>query len=185
MLQNELRPAPGSRKARKRVGRGNASGHGTYATKGLKGQKARTGNDIRLAFEGGQMPLALKLARKRGFTNKWRVQYEWINVGQLARLDTTDITPAGLAAAGVLRRGDLPVKVLGDGEIDKAVTVSAHAFTASARAKIEAAGGRVNQLPGHAAARAERLRTEQAEAEAAAAEQDSNAGTGAEESADA
>jgi len=168
MLQHQLKAAPGSHRSRKRVGRGNASGHGTYATKGLKGQKARTGNDIRLAFEGGQMPLALKLARKRGFTNKWRVEYEWLNVGQLARLAAKDITPEGLAAAGLLRRTDLPVKILGDGQIDKPLNVSAHAFTGAARAKIEAAGGRVIQLPGRAASRAERLSAEAAQREQAA-----------------
>jgi large subunit ribosomal protein L15 len=167
MLQNQIKPAPGSRRPRKRIGRGNGSGHGTYATKGLKGQKARTGNDIRLAFEGGQMPLALKLARKRGFTNKWRLEYEWLNVGQIARLALDEVTPAELAAAGAVRRPDLPIKILGDGEIDRAVHVSAHAFTAAARAKIEAAGGRATQLPGRAADRAARL---QAEADQAAVE---------------
>ena len=159
MLQNELKPNPGARHKRKRVGRGNASGHGTYATKGLKGQKARTGNDIRIAFEGGQMPLALRLARKRGFTNKWRVEYEWVNVGQLNNLDPHggEVTPAALAKAGLVRRAALPIKILGDGRLDRPLSVSAHAFTASARTKIEAAGGRVEQLPGRAADRAARL----------------------------
>jgi large subunit ribosomal protein L15 len=157
MLQHDLRPAPGSRHAKKRIGRGNASGQGTYAGKGLKGQKARTGNDIRLAFEGGQMPLALKLARKRGFTNKWRVAYEWVNVGQLARIERDEVGPAEFAAAGLVRRTALPVKVLGDGTIDKPIVVRAHAFTAAARSKIEAAGGRIEQLPGRAKERAERL----------------------------
>jgi len=181
MLQHELKSAPGSRRPRKRVGRGNASGHGTYATKGLKGQKARTGNDIRLAFEGGQMPLALKLARKRGFTNKWRVEYEWLNVGQLARLATKDITPEGLAGAGLLRRSDLPVKILGDGEIDKPLNVSAHAFTSGARAKIEAVGGQVIQLPGHAASRAERLSAEATQREQAATAPDEGTATASDE----
>jgi len=163
MLQHQLKSAPGSRKKRKRVGRGNASGHGTYATKGIKGQKARTGNDIRLAFEGVQFPLELKLARKRGFTNNFRVEYEWVNVGQLARLAVDhEITPEVMAKAGLVRRRKLPVKVLGDGAIEKALVVSAHAFTAAARTKIEAAGGRVQQLPGHAADRAARLQAEQA-----------------------
>jgi large subunit ribosomal protein L15 len=170
MLQHELRSAPGSRRPRKRIGRGNSSGHGTYATKGLKGQKARTGNDIRTAFEGGQMPLALRLARKRGFTNKWRVEYEWVNISQLARLSAAEVTPESLVATGLVRRSRLPIKVLGDGEIDRAVTVSAHAFTAAARSKIEAAGGHVVQLPGRAADRATRLQNEaQDEAERASA----------------
>lgn len=158
MLQHELRSAPGSRHAQKRIGRGNGSGHGTYATKGLKGQKARTGNDIRTAFEGGQMPLALRLARKRGFTNNFRVEYEWVNVGQLARL-TSDapVTPESLATAGIIRRSHKLVKVLGEGSVNRPLIVHAHAFTASARAKIEAAGGQVEQLPGPAADRAARL----------------------------
>lgn len=158
MLQHQLKPAPGSRKRPKRIGRGNASGHGTYATKGIKGQKSRTGNDIRIAFEGGQMPLALKLARKRGFTNNFRVEYEWVNVSQLAAFATEiEVTPEVLAAAGLVRRPERPLKILGDGQLSKPLTVHAHAFTAGARAKIEAAGGRVEQLPGHAAERAARL----------------------------
>jgi large subunit ribosomal protein L15 len=163
MLQHELRSAPGSRRPRKRIGRGNASGHGTYATKGLKGQKARTGNDIRTAFEGGQMPLALRLARKRGFTNKWRIEYEWVNIGQLARLSASEVTPESLAAVGLVRRSRLPIKVLGDGEIDRPLSVSAHAFTGAARTKIEAAGGHIVQLPGKAADRAARLQEEERE----------------------
>src|SRR6266571_4570977 len=136
MLQHELKPAPGSRRPAKRIGRGNASGHGTYATKGLKGQKARTGNDLRIGFEGGQMALAARLARKRGFTNKWRVEYEWVNVSQLSHAAVDGIvTPDGLIAAGTIRRPHLQVKVLGDGQIDQALTVNAHAFTASARQK--------------------------------------------------
>ncbi len=158
MLQHELRPAEGARHATKRIGRGNGSGHGTYATKGMKGQQARTGNDLRTAFEGGQMPLALRLARKRGFTNKWRTEYEWVNVGQLAGLAGGEtITPDRLASAGLIRHTSRPVKVLGEGELSAPITIQAHAFTASARAKIEAAGGRIEQLPGRAADRAARL----------------------------
>jgi large subunit ribosomal protein L15 len=170
MQQHQLKPAPGSRHSQKRIGRGNASGHGTYSIKGIKGQKARTGNDIRAAFEGGQKPLALRLARKRGFTNKWRVEYEWVNVGQLERLEGSEATPESLASAGLVRRAYLPVKILGDGDVSRPLVVRAHAFTASARAKIEAAGGRVEQLPGHAADRAARLQArETAEAGSAAA----------------
>jgi len=132
MLQHELRPAPNSRRPRKRVGRGNASGHGTYATKGIKGQTARAGNDRRIAFEGGQISLARKLARKRGFTNKWRVEYEWVNVGQLASVGGAEpITPETLYRAGLVRRNQLPVKILGDGELTKAITVRAHKISAS------------------------------------------------------
>jgi large subunit ribosomal protein L15 len=183
MLQHELKPAPGSRHAKKRIGRGNASGHGTYATKGLKGQKARTGNDLRIGFEGGQMALSARLARKRGFTNKWRTGYEWVNVGQLARAaESGVVTPESLASAGVVRRPHMPVKILGEGEIGTAVTVRAHAFTASAKSKIEAAGGRVEQLPGRALDRAERIAAantsspEEPEPEAAPAEQEPQTG---------
>ena len=178
MLQHELKSAPGSRRPAKRIGRGNASGHGTYATKGLKGQKARTGNDLRIGFEGGQMPLSARLARKRGFTNKWRTEYEWVNVGQLSKAGSGgSVTPEMLVAAGIISRPHLPVKVLGDGQIDQALTVTAHAFTASARQKIEAAGGRVEQLAGHATERVSRL--EAARAEAAKAEADQAAAASA------
>lgn len=166
MQQHQLKPAPGSKRPRKRVGRGNASGHGTYATKGIKGQKARTGNDIRAAFSGGQIPLALRLARKRGFTNNFRIQYEWVNVGDLNRLDAgAEVTPELLLARGLIRRAQRPLKILGNGTVSKALTVSAHAFTASARDKIEAAGGRVQQLPGHAAERAARLQAAESQGE--------------------
>jgi large subunit ribosomal protein L15 len=171
MLQHELKPAPGSRRPAKRIGRGNASGHGTYATKGLKGQKARTGNDLRIGFEGGQMMLTARLARKRGFTNKWRLEYEWVNVGQLSKASAGgSVTAESLAAAGIISRPELPLKVLGDGEIGQALTVSAHAFTESARKKIEAAGGRVDQLPGHALDRAHRIAAEAKDEEASKAE---------------
>jgi large subunit ribosomal protein L15 len=170
MLQNELKSAPGSRRPAKRIGRGNASGHGTYATKGLKGQKARTGNDLRIGFEGGQMMLTARLARKRGFTNKWRTEYEWVNVGQLGKAaQSGTVSPESLVAAGIVSRPHLPLKVLGDGQLDQALTVTAHAFTASARQKIEAAGGRVEQLAGHATERASRLEAAKAEAEQSAA----------------
>lgn len=160
MLQHELRPAPGARRSRKRIGRGNATGQGTYAGKGLKGQKARTGNDLRIGFEGGQLALVARLARKRGFTNKWRAEYEWVNVGQLDRFDANEqVTPELLARNGVIRRTKLPLKVLGDGAVGKPLSVSAHAFSASARAKIESAGGHVEQLAGRASARAERLKS--------------------------
>jgi large subunit ribosomal protein L15 len=184
MLQHELKPAPGTRHAQKRIGRGNASGHGTYATKGLKGQKARTGNDLRIGFEGGQMALSARLARKRGFTNKWRTDYEWVNVAQLSRgAAGGSVTRESLAAAGVIRRAELPLKVLGEGEIDQAVTVHAHAFTASARAKIEAAGGRIEQLTGPATERTARLQAAE-ESSAAEAESTEPAETGEQASAE-
>ena len=139
--------APGARHRRIRVGRGNASGKGTYAGKGLKGQKARSGNDIRLGFEGGQLPLVRRMARKRGFTNIFRVEYEWVNLRQLAALPAGSVvTKDSLLAAGVIKRDDKPLKVLGEGELTHPLTVRAQRFTSGARQKIEAAGGTVDEL---------------------------------------
>ena len=147
MRQNELPPVPGSVHKKKRVGRGNASGHGTYAGRGMKGQKSRSGRDLRPGFEGGQNPLIRALSRKRGFTNRFRVEYEAINVGQLAAFAAgTALTPDSLRAVGLVKSARLPVKILGDGELAVALTVEADRFSASARAKIEAAGGSVVEL---------------------------------------
>lgn len=139
--------APGARHRRIRVGRGNASGKGTYAGKGLKGQKARSGNDIRIGFEGGQLPLVRRMARKRGFTNIFRVEYEWVNLRQLAALPAgSEVTQQSLLASGVIKQDKKPLKVLGEGELSRPLTVRAHRFTATARQKIEAAGGTVDEL---------------------------------------
>jgi Ribosomal protein L15 len=116
------------------------------------------------------MMLTARLARKRGFTNKWRTEYEWVNVGQLSKAaQSGKVSPESLVAAGIISRPHLPLKVLGDGQLDQALTVTAHAFTAGARQKIEAAGGRAEQLAGHATERASRLEAAKAEAEQAAA----------------
>ena len=147
MRQNELPPVPGSVRKRKRIGRGNASGHGTYASRGLKGQKSRSGPDLRIGFEGGQIPLVRALSRRRGFHNRFRVEYEPVNVASLARFEggaTVDV--AALRAVGLVKSGRLPVKILGDGEIAVALTVEAHRFSAAAKAKIEAAGGKAVAL---------------------------------------
>ena len=150
MRQHDLRPPPGAKRPRKRVGRGNASGHGTYSTKGLKGQKARSGNDLRIGFEGGQLPLVRRLHRKRGFTNIFKVYYEEINVAQLNRSPANaEVTPDTLRAAGLLKRRR-PVKILANGELDRPLTVRAHAFSTAAREKIEAAGGRAEEVNGGA-----------------------------------
>lgn len=145
--QNSLKPAAGSRTAAKRVGRGNG-GHGTYSGRGSKGQKSRAGNrKMRPGFEGGQLPLIKRLPRKRGFTNIFRTEYATVNVGVLNAFPAgTEITPESLRAAGVLKNLSRPVKVLADGAIDHAVTVKAHKFSASARAKIEAAGGTTEEV---------------------------------------
>jgi large subunit ribosomal protein L15 len=146
MKLHELSPAKGSKHSRKRVGRGPGSGLGKTAGKGEKGQKSRSGYSRRPGFEGGQMPL-LRRVPKRGFTNIWKVEVAVVNIGDLADLPENigAITPEALAERGLVRRGR-PVKVLGNGELSKALTVSAHKFSASARAKIEAAGGRCEEL---------------------------------------
>jgi large subunit ribosomal protein L15 len=143
-----LTPAKGSTHKKKRVGRGPGSGLGKTAGKGEKGQKSRSGYSRRPGFEGGQMPLVRRVP-KRGFTNIFRTEYAVINVGDLAELpeDTGAITPESLAEAGLVRAGR-PLKVLGTGEVGRAVTVTAHKFSKSARAKIEAAGGRCEELAG-------------------------------------
>jgi large subunit ribosomal protein L15 len=144
---NELSPVPGSVHKKKRIGRGNSSGHGTYSTRGMKGQKSRSGPDLRIGFEGGQIPLIRALSRRRGFRNRFRVEYEPINVGELAGLPAgSSVTPDSLRAAGIMKSNLLPLKILGDGEITVALTVEAHRFSTSARSKIEAAGGKVSEL---------------------------------------
>jgi large subunit ribosomal protein L15 len=148
MQQHELRQPKGATHKRKRVGRGNASGHGTYATKGLKGQKARSGGGVRIGFEGGQLPFIRRMARKRGFTNRFRVDYEEVNVGKLAALKAnSEVTEQSLRAARLVRGGK-PVKILGVGDLSVALTVEASSFSASAKQKIEAAGGTVRWLNG-------------------------------------
>jgi large subunit ribosomal protein L15 len=142
---HDLRPVPGSTKAPKRVGRGPGSGTGKTAGRGQKGQKARTGHSKNPArFEGGQMPLHRRLP-KRGFHNPFRVEYQVVNVGQLAELDG-EVTPEALREHGLIGSLRRPVKVLGNGELSSALVVRAHAFSTSARQKIEAAGGSAHEL---------------------------------------
>ena len=133
------------RKSRKRVGRGNGSGKGTYAGKGMKGQKARSGGGVRVGFEGGQMPLIKGLPKLRGFTNIFRTEYQVVNLGALGRLpeSVSEVTPEVLVRHGLVRSAKRPVKVLGQGELARALKIKASKFSASARAKIEAAGGSV------------------------------------------
>jgi large subunit ribosomal protein L15 len=139
---SQLAPAPGSVRDRKRVGRGNGSGHGTYAGKGLKGQKSRSGKNVRLTFEGGQLPMTRRLGKLRGFNNKWRVPYQPVNVSVLERFDAGSVvTPDTLVDAGVLKHLAEPVKILARGDLTRKLTVRAHAFSGAARARIEAAGG--------------------------------------------
>ena len=138
MKLHELSPAKGSKHKKKRVGRGPGSGNGVTAGRGHKGQKSRSGYSRRHSFEGGQMPLVRRVP-KRGFTNIFRKSYAAVNLSSLDGFEG-DITPETLAERGIVRRGAL-VKILGDGEATGAWNVTAHKFSASARAKIEGAGG--------------------------------------------
>ena len=143
MKLHELSPAKGSKHSKKRVGRGPGSGLGKTAGRGEKGQKSRSGASTRAGFEGGQMPLVRRVP-KRGFTNIWKVEYAVVNLSQLAELEGY-VTPQVLAERGLVRSGK-KVKVLGDGELDKPLRVTADKFSKSARAKIEAAGGSCEEL---------------------------------------
>ena len=136
-----LRPAPGSRKAPKRVGRGPGSGHGKTASRGHKGQKSRSGGGVRAGFEGGQMPLQRRLP-KRGFTNIFKVEYQIVNVKDLQGFEAhTVITPQLLRETGRIRTLRKPVKILGKGELSVALIVQSDKFSESAKQKITAAGG--------------------------------------------
>jgi len=148
MLQNDLRQPAGAKHKRKRVGRGNASGHGTYSGRGLKGQKARSGPGLRIGFEGGQLPLIRRMSRKRGFTNIFRVEYAEVNLRSLAsRFPAgSEVTPETLVQVGVIKNLKKPVKVLSQGDLEGALTVRAHKFSAAARQKIEAAGGKAEVI---------------------------------------
>jgi large subunit ribosomal protein L15 len=146
--QNSLSPAPGSRHASKRVGRGTGSGHGTFSGRGCKGQKARTGNNkVRPGFEGGQLPMIKRMPMKRGFTNIFKTTYSTVNVGELNQFESgAEINAEAMHAAGIIKSLAYPVKVLADGAIDRPLTVKASKFSASAKAKIEAAGGKVEEV---------------------------------------
>ena len=143
MRLHDLKPRPGAKHRRKRLGQGESSGHGKTSGRGGKGQTARSGGSIRPGFEGGQMPLYRKLPH-RGFNNyEFRTSYAVVNVGDLARLDAkvSEVNVEVLAAAGLVRPGVTMLKVLGDGEITRALKVTAQKFTGSAKAKLEKAGG--------------------------------------------
>ena len=143
MKLHELSPAKGSRRTKKRIGRGRGSGIGGTSGRGHKGQKSRSGYSRRLGFEGGQMPL-IRRVPKRGFTNIFRREYAVVNIGDLADLGD-EVTPELLVERGLVRRGS-PVKILGDGDLAAALRVRAHRFSRTARQKIEAAGGTCEEL---------------------------------------
>lgn len=145
MELKDLKPAEGSKRNRKRVGRGPASGNGKTAGRGMNGQKSRAGGGKGTGFEGGQTPLARRLPKLPGFRNFNRVEYVPVNVSRLdAKFNAGDLVDADtLYAAGIVKNPDDPIKVLGDGEITKALTVRVDKVSASAKAKIEAVGGKV------------------------------------------
>ena len=146
MRLHDLKPAPGARRARKRVGRGPGSGNGKTAGRGEKGQRSRSGYSSKRGFEGGQMPLHRRIP-KRGFHNLFRVEYRTVNVERLnVFAPGSEVTPEALLDAGLLRKGTDPVKILGGGEIKVAITVRAHRFAGAAAKKIEAAGGKAETL---------------------------------------
>ncbi len=141
MKPNEVQPPRGARKPRKRVGRGEGSGHGKTAGRGTKGTRAR--GSVHAFFEGGQMPLTRRVPKLKGFKPPARTVYGAVNVGQLEKVGGTEVGPDELRAAGLVRKRDRLVKILGAGDLANAVSVRAHAVSASARSKIEAAGGSV------------------------------------------
>ncbi len=143
MKLHELKPAEGSTKAKKRIGRGTASGQGKSAGKGQKGQNSRSGGGVRLGFEGGQMPLYRRLP-KIGFTNIFRKEYAVVNLSDLERFDNgTVVNPDVLKEAGLVKAMLSGVKILGNGDLTKNLTVQAHKFSKTAADKIAAAGGKV------------------------------------------
>ncbi len=144
MRQNELHPAAGSTAKRKRVGRGLGSGHGAYSGRGCKGQKARSGRGKTIpGFEGGQLRLIKRLPRKRGFVNIFRQEYHVVNLDNLSVFDPgTEVTSEQLLQAGLVKDLAKPIKILAKGELAYPLTVRAHKFSAAAKTKIEAAGGK-------------------------------------------
>lgn len=165
MQQHDLRPNPGAKTNRRRIGRGTGSGQGTTAGKGTKGQQARSGR-TRRGFEGGQISIAKRMPYKRGFTNHFRVEYAIVNLARIEELEMEGfIDQTVLAKAGVV---DLnrPLKILGEGELTRAIQVRANKVSASARAKIEAAGGSVELIAASAATGGDQAEGEQADSAA-------------------
>jgi len=147
MKAHELRPEKGAHRRRRRVGRGDGSGRGTYSGRGMKGQKARSGGGVGRGFAGGQLGIIKALPMLRGFNNKFRTEYVAVNLERLARFPSgSRITPATLKEAGILKGEKHPVKILSRGRLKIPLTVAAHRFSRAARAAIEAAGGSVEEL---------------------------------------
>ena len=146
MRLHELKAVPGATRAPKRKGRGTATGQGKTAGRGMNGQNSRSGGGVRPGFEGGQMPLYRRIP-KRGFTNIWRTEYAIVNVKDLNRFeDGTEVTPELLIAEGIVKQVKDGIKILGNGKLEKNLTVQAQKFTKSALEKIEAAGGKAQVI---------------------------------------
>ena len=147
MRQNDLRPPEGARRSRKRVGRGDSSGYGSYSGRGVKGQKSRSGGGVRLGFQGGGLRLIKALPMIRGFTNVFRKDYSVVNIDRLGGFPaSTEVTLDVLVKSGLVRDPRKPVKILGRGELDVSLVVEGHKFSTQAREKIESAGGSVREL---------------------------------------
>jgi large subunit ribosomal protein L15 len=146
MHVHDLQPVPGSNKRAKRMARGIGGRGGKTHGRGTKGQRARGRGKVNVGFEGGQMPMKQRVPKLKGFTNPFRVEYQAINLDVLDALEETAITPATLYAHGLVSKGSL-IKILGRGELNRAVTVTAHAFSKTAQAAITAAGGTIEVLP--------------------------------------
>ena len=147
MKQHELRSPQGAKKNRKRIGRGNARGTGTYSGRGIKGQNSRSGGGVRPGFEGGQQRLIKGMPSLRGFTNIFRTEYAPVNIDTLTGFETgTEVTLGLMVSSGIVKDLSKPVKVLGRGEITILLTVEANSFSESAKRKIEAAGGSVREV---------------------------------------
>ena len=147
MDQSNLKPPVGAKHKKKRVGCGDGSGHGTFSTRGCKGQKSRSGRDLRPGFEGGQLPIIKRLPWTRGFTNVAKIQYSVVNVGDLKLFDAgSEVSPESMLDKGLVKSIKFPVKILGNGELERSLTVKANKFSATAKTKIEAAGGKVEEI---------------------------------------
>ncbi len=147
LRQNDLTPPPGAKHARKRVGRGLGSGHGCFSGRGQKGQKGRAGPGVHPYFEGGQLPLHRRLPGKRGFTNIFKTEYSVVNIAKLSAFEAGSVVGRDeLTNAGLVRSTTKPIKILGTGDLDRALTVKADGFSVTAREKILAAGGTVEEV---------------------------------------
>jgi large subunit ribosomal protein L15 len=147
LRQNDLTPPPGAKHARKRVGRGLGSGHGCFSGRGQKGQKGRAGPGVHPYFEGGQLPLHRRLPGKRGFTNIFKTEYSVVNIAKLSAFKAGSLVGRDeLTNAGLVRSTTRPIKILGTGDLDRALTVKADGFSVTAREKILAAGGTVEEV---------------------------------------